>query len=157
MSFNYGKQFENLVKSQFCKVDGADITRLYDTTNGFRGVNNVCDFIGYIYPNIFYIEVKVVQSGNTLSLDRLTQYNKMVEKCGIPGVRVGVVVWWVEKQKVAYVPISTVTLLKKNGKKSINIKYIDSEEYKVVEIPSTVKRVFMESDYSVLKTLQDGE
>lgn len=156
MAYNYGKQFEDLVKKQFCEVQGAVIERLYDNTAGFHGINNICDFIGYIYPNIFFLEVKVVQSGNTFPLDRLTQYEKLLEKSGVPGVRSGVIIWFMEKQKIVYVPVTTFKKLHDDGKKSVNIKYLESNEYRLIEIPSTTKRVFMRSDYSVLKNLQDN-
>lgn len=47
--------------------------------------------------------------------------------------------------------------MKEDGKKSINIKYLETQEYKIYEIPSKKLRVFMESDYSVLMNLKEGE
>lgn len=73
------------------KIPDADITRLYDTTNGFKSVSNVSDFIGYIYPYIFYIECKSTQ-GNTFPFSRLKQLDKLSQKIGKKGVNAGAVI-----------------------------------------------------------------
>ena len=156
MANNYGKQFETKLKEDFLKVNGSTIDRLYDPTSGFHSIKNVSDFIGYIFPNIYYLECKS-HNGNTFPLVNLTQFDKLKEKVGIPGVRAGVVIWFIEHKKVIYVPISTFIKLKEDEKKSFNIKMVGSEEYFSLEIPGKVKRLFIDSDYSVLKKLKDGQ
>ena len=157
MALNKGKQFELKFKEDFLKtVPGSTIDRLYDTTSGFRAVSNICDFIGYSFPNEFYLECKSIL-GNTFPLINLKQYDKLVQKVGIKGVRVGVIIWFIDHDKVVYVPISEVTKMKEDGKKSVNIKMLTDKSYNIIEIPSTKKRVFMDSDYSCLKNLKDGE
>lgn len=54
-----------------------------------------------------------------------------------------------------YVPISTITEIMKTGKKSVGI--VDLDKYNIKVVPSIKKRVFMDSDYSVLLDLKDGE
>lgn len=46
-----------------------------------------------------------------------------------------------------------------DGKKSIHfIKDLsENSKYKIYKIPSVKKRVFLDSDYTVLTTLQEGE
>lgn len=156
MALNYGKAFESKFKEDFLKVQDATIDRLYDPTGGYACIKNICDFIGYIYPNIFYIECKSIK-GSTFPLAKLTQYDKLISKAGITGVRVGVVIWFYEKNLVLYVPITTVAKLKNDEKKSINVKYLNTKEYNIIEVPSKLKRIFMDSDYSILKNLKDGE
>ena len=51
--------------------------------------------------------------------------------------------------------MSTIKKLKNDGEKSIGIRHL--EEYNIKEIPSVKKRVFMDSDYSILKNLEEGE
>lgn len=114
------------------------------------GVKNISDFIGYYYPNIFYLELKS-HLGNTFPLSNLSQYDKLLPKVGINGVRVGVIIWFIDHDKIYYVPISTIKQMKDDGKKSVNIKDIDT--YRIIEIPSIKKRVFLDSDYSVLFNL----
>lgn len=96
-------------------------------------------------------------AGGTFPLSNLTQYDKLTAKVGIPGVRAGVVLWFTDHDRVCYVPISTVTALKADGKKSVNVKMLSDGSYNIVEIPSVKKRVFLDSDYSVLMNLKDGE
>ena len=156
MAKNYGKAFEAKLKEDFLKVEGATIDRLYDPTSGFHSICNVCDFIGYVFPNVFYIECKS-HAGNTFPLANLKQYEKLKTKIGIPGVRAGVIIWFIDHKKVVYVPISTFVKLKEDGKKSFNVKMIGDSEYFSLEIPGKEKRLFIDSDYSVLKNLEDGQ
>ncbi len=90
MADNLGKKFEVKFKEDFSKIPGSSIDRIYDVTNGFYGLRNICDYIGYIYPNIYYIECKSIL-GNTFPLANLKQYDKLIKKIGIKGVIVGVV------------------------------------------------------------------
>lgn len=47
--------------------------------------------------------------------------------------------------------------MKEDNRKSVNVKYLDSNEYNIIEIPSVKKRVFMDSDYRCLADLKEGE
>lgn len=154
MAKNYGKEFEQKFKEDFLKVDDSTVDRLYDTMNGYKSIKQISDFIGYIYPNIFYIECKS-HRGASIPMGNITQYEKLKEKIGIKGVRTGVVLWLIDKDKVMYVPMSTIKQLKEQGEKSIGIRHL--ENYNIIEIPSVKKRVFMDSDYTILKTLKEGE
>ena len=156
MAKNYGKAFEAKLKEDFLKVDGVSIDRIYDVTNGFSTISNICDFFVYIYPNCYYIEAKS-HAGNTFPLANLKQYEKLKAKIGIPGVRAGVIIWFIDHKKVVYVPISTFVKLKEDGKKSFNVKMIGDSEYFSLKIPGKEKRLFIDSDYSVLKNLEDGQ
>ena len=162
MALNKGKQWEAKVKEDFSKLPYSTIDRIYDVTTGHKSISNICDAIGFIGdPELdkgvmFYAECKSCK-GNTFPLTNLTQYEKLAAKVGIPGVRSGVFLWFIEHQIVLYVPTSTVTQMKKDGKKSVNIKMISTGEYNLKLIPSVTKRVFPECDYSVLKELKIGE
>jgi len=157
MATNKGKAFEVKFKQDWLRtVPNSTIDRLYDTTNGYKSVSNISDFIGYSYPNIFYLECKSHQ-GNTFPLANLTQYDKLTGKVGIPGVRAGMILWFIDHDRVCYVPISTITQLKNDEKKSVNVKMLDDLSYNIIEIPSIKKRVFLDSNYSCLMNLKDGE
>jgi penicillin-binding protein-related factor A (putative recombinase) len=156
MPTNYGKAWEQKIKQDFVEVDGATIDRLYDSVSGYKSISNISDFIGYIHPNIFYLEAKSCK-GNTFPLAKLTQYDKLLCKVGVPGVRAGVLLWFIEHEKVLYVPISTFTKLREDGKKSVNIKMIDDDTYNIKVVPSEKRRVFLDCDYSFLRDLKDGE
>ena len=158
MADRLGKKFEEHFKKDFLKVPNASIDRLYDTTNGLKGIHQICDFIGYVYPNIFYLEVKT-HAKNTFPFSKLTQYKDLVDKMGIKGVRTGVVLWLYEHDAVMYVPIASIKQMKEDGLKSINIKMYKDEncKYRIIRIPSTKKKVFMDSDYTLMTTLEDGD
>ena len=155
---NKGKQFEAQFKKCWEKSFPASfIYRLNDQMSGYRvSSRNICDFICFNEGILYLIECKS-HNGNIFPLANLTQFDKLKEKVGIPGVRAGVVIWFIEHKKVIYVPISTFIKLKEDEKKSFNIKMLGNEDYFSLEIPGKVKRLFIDSDYSVLKNLKDGQ
>ena len=154
MAVNRGKDFEKKLKEDFSKIPESFIYRLPDQTSGFYGGKNVADFFGYKKPYFFLLEAKSI-SGNTFPITNFTQFEKQKEFVNIPGLRKGVVIWYTEKDRVIYVPLRTIEMMLQDGKKSVNIRTIDSENYDFVDIPSVKKRVFMDSDYSVLLDLPD--
>lgn len=162
MGISRGKAWEQKVKEDFLLVSGATIDRLYDQTTGNYGSSNICDFIGFIGEeetdkgNIYYLETKSCQK-NTFPLINLRQYDKLKFKVGLPGVRAGVVLWFIDHQKVVYIPISTFTQLKKDNKKSVHINMLEDNTYNIKIIPSITKRTFPNCDYTILKTLVKGE
>lgn len=156
MSDGLGKKFEQKFKEDFLKLPGSTIDRLYDVTIGYKNIKQVSDYIGYCFPNIFYLELKS-HKGASLPLCNITQYDSLLSKRGIPGVRAGVVLWLYDKDKVLYIPIDTVEKIKNSGKKSVGLIDLSSNPmYNIIEIPSIKKRIFMDSDYSVLKNLEEG-
>ena len=156
MPTNYGKKWEQKVKEDLSTLEGVSLDRIYDSVSGYKSISNISDFIAYVYPNIFYLEVKSIK-GNTFPLTNLTQYDKLVTKVGIPGVRAGVILWFIDHSKVCYVPIATVTTLKLNNQKSVNVKMLADDTYNIKSVPSVTKRVFPTCDYRLLTTLKDGE
>ena len=154
---NKGKEFENRFRKDFLNsLLNSTIDRLYDPSFGYKSISNISDFIGYCKPNIFYLECKT-HSGASLPFENITQYDKLVQKVGIPGVRVGVILWLYDKNVIYYIPISTIKLMKEDGKKSVGLKAI-TEGYNIKEIPIiSKKRLYAIGDYSILMTLSDGE
>lgn len=157
MAVNRGKDFEQKFKEDWIRtIPDSSIDRIYDSVSGYKTVSNISDFIGFKKPNIFYLECKSTNE-NTFNFAKLTQYDKLVAKVGIPGVRAGAVIWFIKHDKVLYVPISTIKKMKEDGLKSVNIRTIYESEYKFYDIPSQKLRVYMESDYSCLLETQEGE
>lgn len=152
---NYGKKFEERFKLDWTSsMSDSCIIRLYDNTSGYLSISNVSDYICYKKPNIYFVECKT-HKGASIPFTAISQYDKLIQLSGIPGVRSGVVVWLYEKDEVFYVPATTIKELKSLGEKSIGIRHFD--KYNIIRIPSKKLRVFMESDYSVLLSLKDGE
>ena len=151
MAVNQGKKFELKVRSDLRKVPGISSDRLVDAQNGFFGVKNISDLIFYRYPFICYGELKS-HKGNTFPIANLTQYDKLIEKKGIKGVRAGVILWLIDHNHVIWIPIETFERMKADGLKSFNIKLLEDNpnNYKFYDIPSTLRRVFMDTDYTKL-------
>ena len=84
----------------------------------------------------------------------ITQYDNLVTKVGIKGVRSGVVLWLYEKDKVFYIPTKTLIKLKDEGEKTVGLRHIN--KYEIFELPSIKKRVFMDTNYSLLTKLKEG-
>ena len=154
MSNDYGKAFEEQFKQDWLQLPDADITRLYDITNGFKRRKNVCDFICYRFPYQYFIECKST-SLTTLNFKRITQRDDLTKKIGKQGILAGVVIWFIEHHKVCYVSIEEINRLISLGYKSINVKMIGDNSYDITEIPGIPKRVFINSDYSILQDLAD--
>lgn len=147
---NRGKQFEAKIKEAFLKVPDVSIDRLHDQTTGFKGSQNICDFIVYKKPCEYYIECKSVH-GNTLPFSNITktQWDGLMEKSKIEGVRAGVICWWVDHDATGFFPIHMLQDLKEIGYKSLSIKgdwvdfYTDWDWH---WIPGKKKRVFFDYD-----------
>ena len=154
-----GKQFEKIFKQNWLQAfPKSFLFRVPDQLSGYKTYSqNLCDYICYNHPILYLIEAKSHQ-GNTFPLVNLTQYDKLVAKVGIKGVRAGVVLWMIDHDVVVYLPISFITYLKENNYKSFNVKMLDDEELnkKFIKIPSIKKRVFLDSDYSCLCNLEEG-
>lgn len=148
MAVSRGKAFELKVRSDLKKIPEISIDRIFDSVSGYKNISNISDLIFYKYPFICYGEIKS-HLGNTFPIANLTQYEKLIAKKGIKGVRAGVILWFIEHDKVLWIPIETFEKLKNDGAKSVNVK-LDYDEYNILEIPSVKRRVFMDSDYSVL-------
>jgi Holliday junction resolvase len=158
MSLNKGKQFEQKLREDFIRsFPFGTIDRINDSMTGYRTISNISDFVAYNYPLLYYIECKS-HNGNTFPLVNLTQYDKLMRKVGIKGVRAGVVLWMIEHDKVLYLPISFIKYLKENDYKSFNIKMLKDENLNkmFIDIPSIKVRVFMKSDYSILSSLPEN-
>lgn len=63
--------------------------------------------------------------------------------------------WFIDYDKVICFPIESLEKMKQDGLKSINIKTY--ENYPHIDIPSIKKRVFMDSDYTILFKELDKE
>lgn len=154
MSVNRGKQFEDVIREAFEKLPDVSIDRLHDQTNGYRGSQNICDFIVYREPTEYYIECKTTH-GNTLPFKNITdtQWNGLLEKSKIKGVVAGIICWWVKKDVTFFLPIECLQILKEQyGEKSICYKDC-LEDDAFVEIKGKKKRVFF--DYQMREFLDE--
>lgn len=139
---NYGKKFENVIRNAFEKVPGVSIDRLHDQTTGFKGSQNICDFIVYREPYEYYFECKSVH-GNVLPFRNITdtQWDGLLEKSEIQGVTAGIICWWIDKDITKFIPIQELESRKHCGEKSLRY---DEDNYCITEIKGKKKRVFFD-------------
>lgn len=152
MAVKRGKEFEGIIKTAFEKVRGVSIDRLHDQTTGFRGSQNMCDFIVYKEPYQYYIECKTIH-GNVLPFRNITdtQWSGLLEKSQIDGVRAGIICWWIDRDKTFFIPIEYLELLRLDNLKSIHVgmaqsAYSEKKEKFPIEIHGKKKRVFFDYD-----------
>lgn len=128
MPISSGKRFENDFKKACKKYKEYSVTRLYDNVGGYAGIKNICDYVFYAYPNIYYLELKSTK-GNTLNWANITehQWNGLMEEAGKEGVISGILVQYTDHDEHYFVDIRTCSMLKIKGKKSIHIK--DAKKY----------------------------
>lgn len=147
------KQFENKTKACFLEIPGSTIDRLYDPTAQQLGIRNICDFIGYRYPNIYYIECKT-HTGKSISFNDISQYDALCSKIGIQGVVAGILVWFTDIQKVYWIDIEFCRYVREHlGSKSVGIRhleYANGDNGRMLEVPSIFKRVYPQMDLTVL-------
>lgn len=115
---NYGKKFEN----NFKKGVGKELVRLYDTTNGYAGVKNPCDFIYYKYPYQYLFELKSVK-GDRFDFSNITdnQKEQLDFYSHIKGCNPMVIVEFRDYKEVFMVPWSTIKRTMQNNKQSLNV------------------------------------
>ena len=156
MAVNRGKQFENVIRKSFERVDGVSIDRLNDNTAGFKGVAGICDFIVYKEPYEYYIECKSVH-GASLPFRNITdtQWEGLLEKSKIEGVYAGIICWFIDKDVTKFIPIQLLDYMRKfDAVKSYPYQFggylLDGgkgNEMFAVELKGKKKRVFF--DYNM--------
>jgi len=135
-----GKQFEEDFKKSALQAEDVSIDRLYDNVGGYAGIKNICDFIVYHYPHVYYLELKS-HKGNRLPFINITehQWTGLLEKAKRNnGAIAGILVHFSEHDKTYFVNITVFEDLKKQGEKSM---HIDLACENGVELTGRKKRV----------------
>jgi len=155
---NRGKDFEQQFRTQLQQV--FDVIRLADNTAGYMGGRNICDFIAYKFPYMYYLELKTTK-GNTLPFRNITQnqFEGLIEKEQIEGVGAGIVVWFLEHNATFFVSAGLLKQLRQEGKKSLHIEdltekaknFNEIQYFKCFKIRGIKKRVFFNYDIEKFK------
>ena len=153
MAKNRGKDFENIFYNQMIQQnDSISIDRFYDTMGGFINIKTVCDFVCYQYPFQFYFELKAIK-GNTLNFkSHITefQWQELFEKSKINGVFAGVIVWFIDNDITAFIPIEHLHDLQSKTLKSFNVKMFDFEHgietKNIIILKGKKKRIYFNYD-----------
>lgn len=141
VSVGPGKRFETNLKQSI----GDSLIRLYDTTNGFAGVKNPCDFIYYTYPYMYLLELKSIK-GDSFPFSIITdnQKTQLEYFSHIKGVNPLIVVEFREHQRVFAIPWSVIRRTMRH-KQHLSIK--DCEVIvSVGELPVKYQRINFKLD-----------
>ncbi len=150
MASNKGKAFEDVFKENWKKCyPGTWIFRLKDQMNGYKDTSqNPCDFITFTAENkLFMIECKS-HEGASIPFDAIPQYERLLEYKDKKNVYPGILIWFIDKDKIYWVPINVAEKMYTDGEKSIGLRHIG--KYNLIEVPSVKKRVYMESDLNAV-------
>lgn len=146
MTVNRGKQFEEQIKAGFERVPQTSIMRLIDPQNGYAGVRNICDFVVYHYPHMYYVECKSVH-GRRFPFANLTdnQYNGLSAAARINGLCAGVMLWYVDYDKTFWVPIQFIE--ERVAQEDKSIPY-DDPALQEFEVKAHKRRLLFDYDFS---------
>lgn len=143
MSDNIGKKAEAKIKEWLDHPeDGSSLDRIYDQMTGYYLTSrNICDFVCYKYPNIFYIESKATYNDRfDFSMIADHQRNGLAEKSKINGCNGWVIILFASYQRAFILDIRDILHLIENGKKSINITKLDDNVIPYAEIKTLPSR-----------------
>lgn len=142
-----GKKAEAKIKEWLDRPDdGYSFDRIPDQMTGFYAVSrNICDFICYKYPDIYYIESKATWKDNfPFSMIQDHQRDGLLKKSKIKGCHGWVIVLFATHQRAFKLEIQDIVALEEAGQKSLNIKKIDkwTIPYKEIQtIPNNRKEL----------------
>lgn len=142
-----GKDAEKKIKEWLDRPeDGYSFDRFYDQLSGYYLTSrNICDFVCYKYPYIYYIESKATWKDRfDFNLIQPHQMEGLLNKSQIPGCY-GLVIVLFATQKRAFVFKATdISKLESEGTKSLNILKIDKWPipYKEIQtVPNSRKKL----------------
>lgn len=143
MSENIGKKAEAKIKEWLDRPeDGISLDRIYDQMTGYILTSrNICDFVCYKYPNIYYIESKATSHDRfdfTMIADH--QRNGLLKKSEIYGCNGWIIILFASYQRAFILDIRDIMYLIENGKKSINITKLDDSVIPYAEIKTIPSR-----------------
>ena len=158
MAVNKGKAWEAKFAQDWEKsFPNTFIFRFKDQMTGYKDTSgNPCDFLCFVSGKLFLVECKE-HKGASIPVSAIPQYERLLKYKDIPDVYPGVMLWLSEKNVVLWISIKEMEKMVNADKKSIGLKMLTDDTYKIVQIPSEKKRVFLDSDYSVLLSLQEGD
>ncbi len=139
-----GKDFEGVVREAFERVPNTVVYRIPDQMTYKVGSANPCDFFIYHAPILYAIECKATNKPS-LPFTNISdnQWKELFKMSQVDGVVAGVLCWFVNYDRTAFLPIQFLMCLKQNGAKSIRF---DADDENIIDIPGRKKRIFFDYD-----------
>ena len=151
MGINRGKQFEKQIRNGFenCKYsDSISIDRLPDPMGGYKGIGNICDFMVFDTPHLFYLEWEGCY-GKSFPISHITQnqWQGLLEKSKIPFVIAGYIIWFIDYDFTFFVHAGNLfTYIERTGRKSISVDDVISGELICYPINGKKRKVLFDYD-----------
>lgn len=142
MSASLGKKAEQKIKEWLDKPEsGYSFDRIPDQLGGFYGGRNICDFVCFKSPYMFYIESKETEH-DRFEFSRITdvQYAGLLKKSRIENCFGLVFVLFSSYKRCFIFRIQDIDSLVKSGTKSVNVKKVDKWKIPFAEIPTVPSR-----------------
>lgn len=150
MNDGLGKKAEQKIKEWLDRPkDGYSFDRIPDQMSGMYGSSNICDFMLFKSPNQYYIESKATYE-DRFDFAQITdnQRTKLLEKSQIKHVFGLVIVLFATYKRAFVLDIQDVQKMIDSGKKSINIKKIESWSIQFPEIRTIENKRKIFLDYA---------
>lgn len=154
-----GKEAEKRVHTWLDRPEeGYCLDRVKDQVSGYLGSRNICDFTLFKSPDYYYIECKetendrfdFVQISGFPTYDETYQFGGLISKSKIDHVYGVIILLFTSYQRAFIIDINEIDRLNQSGRKSLNIKKIDSWgiKYREIEtIPSRKKLLDYRGDF----------
>ena len=149
MNDNLGKEAEQKIWDWLDRpADGYSFDRFYDQLSGYYLTSrNICDFICYKYPNMYYIESKATWN-DRFDFDMLQDHQRegLLIKSKINGVHGWVIVLFATYKRAFRFNIQDIQDCIDHGIKSVNIKKIGkwTIPYKELETISNSRKKLLD-------------
>lgn len=148
-----GKRFEAQVLKNWKECFPGDlIWRIPDQQSQYHGSRNFSDFLAFTSKlNLLWmLECKETKLG-TINFSKMSQIDVMKDFIKYNRVMGYFIIWFSELDKIVAISCQEALRLRDELKlKSINIKMLQDKSIKLIEIPTTKKRVFLDGDYTYL-------
>ena len=131
-----GKKAEAKIKEWLDKpAHGYSFDRIPDQMTGQYGSKNICDFICFKSPNMYYIESKATYEDRfDFNMITETQYDGLLGKSQIANTYGWVIVCFATYKRAFVLDIRDIDELVQTGQKSLNIKKVDKWPIRYREI-----------------------
>ena len=138
MSNDIHKKAEEKIKEWLNHPElGYSFDRIPDQMTGLFGSKNICDFICFKSPNMYYIESKSTWEDRfDFSLISEYQHDELLKKSKIDHVWGLIVVLFLGHKRAFILDIRDIEELMQQGTKSVNIKKLSKWNIPFAEIPT---------------------
>ena len=138
MSNDIHKKAEEKIKEWLDHPElGYSIDRIPDQMNGLYGSKNICDFMCFHTPNLYYIESKSTYEDRfDFSLISDYQYENLLKKSKIQNVWGLIIILYISHKRAFILDIRDIDKLSQSGKKSLNIQKLNKWDIPYAEIPT---------------------